>query len=373
MTFFFLLFTVLALAYANGANDNFKGVATLFGSGACSFRKALSWATVTTLAGSLLAMVLAHGLVENFKGRGLVPEAVTRDPTFLLSVALGAALTVLLATFTGMPISTTHALTGALVGAGLCATGGEVVFSALGKSFVLPLLASPLLALTLTVVVYPIFRAIRRGFAVTKVHAILVDDRYQLAPPQLDGTVAVAANATGIESCERYEGDVLGVPADRIVDVFHYFSGGAVGFARGLNDTPKIVALLVAGEATSPGCVSSTLALLLVALSMAIGGVFNSRKVAETMSTKITRMNAGQGFTANLVTALLVTLASPLGLPVSTTHVSCGSLFGIGLVNGTAKLKTIATILLAWVTTLPAATALAAAVYATILATGIIS
>jgi PiT family inorganic phosphate transporter len=73
MTIVILLLTVLALAYANSANDNFKGVATLFGSGTCTFRKALVWATVTTLAGSLLALVLAHGLVDNFKGKGLVP------------------------------------------------------------------------------------------------------------------------------------------------------------------------------------------------------------------------------------------------------------------------------------------------------------
>src|SRR5262245_1889471 len=144
LTIAVLLLTVLLLAYANGANDNFKGVATLFGSGTCNYRKALAWATVTTLAGSLLALVLAHGLVENFKGKGLVPDAVTQQPTFLLAVALGAGLTVLIATFTGMPVSTTHALTGALVGAGLCAAFAEIQLAALGKSFVLPLLCSPL-------------------------------------------------------------------------------------------------------------------------------------------------------------------------------------------------------------------------------------
>src|ERR1700686_5411786 len=125
MTIVILLLAVLALAYANGANDNFKGVATLFGSGTCSFPKALAWAAVATLAGSFLALVLAHGLVDNFKGKGLVPDEVTRQPTFLLAVALGAGLTVLIATFTGMPISTTHALTGALVGAGLSAAWGD--------------------------------------------------------------------------------------------------------------------------------------------------------------------------------------------------------------------------------------------------------
>jgi PiT family inorganic phosphate transporter len=71
-------------------------------------------------------------------------------------------------------------------------------------------------------------------------------------------------------------------------------------------------------------------------------------------------MNHGQGFSANLVTATLVLLASRLGLPVSTTHVSCGGLFGIGAVTGQARWKVIATVLLAWVVTLPVATVLGA-------------
>src|SRR5437588_483187 len=119
-----LFLSVLLLAYSNGANDNFKGVATLFGSGTANYRRALAWATITTLAGSLLALAISHGLVDAFKGKGLVPDAVTKEPAFLLAVSLGAALTVLIATFTGLPVSTTHALTGALVGAGLIAAAG---------------------------------------------------------------------------------------------------------------------------------------------------------------------------------------------------------------------------------------------------------
>ena len=96
---------------------------------------------------------------------------------------------------------------------------------------------------------------------------------------------------------------------------------------------------------------------------MGIGGALNARRVADVMSRKITRMNAGQGFTANLVTALLVAGASRLGLPVSTTHVSVGSLFGIGVVNRTARARTVLAILVAWVTTLPIGAILAAATY----------
>ena len=198
---------------------------------------------------------------------------------------------------------------------------------------------------------------------------VCVGARYEEVVKQPDGTLMLVRTGLAVETgtaseCyERYQGQMLGVEAGRVLDALHYLSGGAVGFARGLNDTPKIVALLVAGDAISPGAISPNVGLGFVALFMAVGGVINSRKVAETMSQKITRMNPGQGFTANLVTSVLVALASPLGLPVSTTHVSCGSLFGIGMVNGTAKRKMILTILLAWITTLPTGALLAALVY----------
>jgi PiT family inorganic phosphate transporter len=81
------------------------------------------------------------------------------------------------------------------------------------------------------------------------------------------------------------------------------------------------------------------------------------------MSLKITRMSPGQGLTANLVAALMVLGASRLGLPVSTTHVSVGALFGIGTVTGTARARTVLSILLAWVTTLPTGAAAAAVVF----------
>src|SRR5262245_46662636 len=108
-----LILAVLAgsfLAYANGANDNFKGVATLFGSGTVDFKKALSWATVTTVLGSVAALVLAKGLLDAFNGKGLVPDAVVASRAFSLSVGLAAAFTVMLATKFGLPISTTHVM-----------------------------------------------------------------------------------------------------------------------------------------------------------------------------------------------------------------------------------------------------------------------
>jgi PiT family inorganic phosphate transporter len=361
---FCILVAVLFLAYSNGANDNFKGVATLFGSRTTGYRTALAWATVTTLAGSMLALLLAHGLVEAFKGKGLVPDEVVLQPEFRLAVSLGAAITVMAAAWFGLPISTTHALTGGLVGAGLMAAASEVQFTTLGKSFVLPLLFSPIVSLLLTVCLYPLFRLGRRSFGVTSRTCICVGAVYEEVHAQPDGVLRLVRTGAIVEigqteACvERYQGKVLGIQVGTVLDGLHFLSGGAVGFARGLNDTPKIVALLLVGEVMAP-----SLGLTLVALAMAVGGVLNARKVAETMSKKITAMNPGQGFTANLVTALLVIGASRLGLPVSTTHVSCGSLFGIGVVNRQAQLRTILSILLAWVTTLPIAAALAAGTY----------
>ena len=331
---------VLFLAYSNGANDNFKGVATLFGSGTATYRTALGWATLTTLAGSLLALWLAGGLVRTFVGKGLVPDDVVEQHAFQLAVSLGAALTVMLATWTGMPVSTTHALTGGLLGAGLVAAGGDVHLMPLGKSLILPLLFSPVIAVLLTVVLYPLFSWGRRVCGVTRSTCICVGTVYEDVEAQSDGslrlvrtktTVAVAQPAACVE---RYQGRMLGVEAGPALDGLHLLSGGAVGFARGLNDTPKIVALLLAANAL--GANGSVLGCVLVAGAMAVGGMLNARQVAETMSRKITRMNPGQGFTANLVTSALVAGASRLGLPVSTTHVAVGSLFGIGLVNRTA-------------------------------------
>src|SRR3954452_13711534 len=98
MTLAIIVLAVIGLAYANGANDNFKGVATLLGSGTTGYRRALAWATLTTLLGSLAAVLLAGELLTSFSGRGLVADALAADPRYVAAVALGAALTVLLAT-----------------------------------------------------------------------------------------------------------------------------------------------------------------------------------------------------------------------------------------------------------------------------------
>ncbi len=169
-----LFLATLFLAYANGANDNFKGVATLFGSQTIGYKTAIWWATITTFAGSLCSILLASELIKNFSGKGLVSEAIANTNEFHTAVALAAGLTVILATITGFPISTTHGLTGALVGAGLMAIGTKVNFNALGNSFFLPLFLSPILAIILGASLYSLLHYLRLSLNIAKTDCICI-------------------------------------------------------------------------------------------------------------------------------------------------------------------------------------------------------
>ena len=297
------------VAFTNGANANFKGVASIYGSGTASLRTTIWWGTATTFAGAITALFAARGLLSAFSGKGLVPEPLTQSPNFLLAVALGAALTSFLATRFSFPVSTTHALVGALVGAGLASGDHTVHLDKLGKTFVQPLLLSPVLAIAAGALVHFILKSVR----------LLPDHR------------------------------------TRTLDTLHFLSGGAASFARGLNDTPKMAALLMVAHA-----LDIRWGFLAVAVMMAVGGLLDARNVAETLGKKITGMNPGEGFAANVATALLVNTASFHSLLVSTTHVSVGSLIGIGAVTRKAHWKAVGQIVLCWLITLPCGAVLAA-------------
>jgi PiT family inorganic phosphate transporter len=355
------------LAYSNGANDNFKGVASLFGCKAANYRTAISWATLTTFAGSITAIFLAQALLKKFSGKGLVPDAIVGSQPFLLAVVIGAALTVILATRLGFPISTTHSLMGAIVGGGLVAVGGAVNFSALGKGFLLPLLLSPVLAMLLGGLLYFIFRSTRLALGITKEWCVCIGcEERVVALPQPDSILTmrsvppvVSLTVDEMENCEeRYAGSMLGLSSQRMMDGAHFLSAGVVSFARGLNDTPKIVAMLLLLPA-----LDLRWGFFAVAVTMAIGGLLHSRRIAETMSHKITSMKHGQGFSANLATGILVIVASLFGLPVSTTHVSVGSLFGIGIATGQANPRVMRNIAFSWIITLPCAALLSGSAY----------
>lgn len=149
---------LLALAFANGANDVSKAIATLVGSGVTGYRTAILWGTAWTVLGAVLSGVIATAMVKTFS-QGLLAPGVSASPNLVVAVLVGAMLWVLVASRTGLPVSTTHALTGAIVGAGLLAFGREgLLWEGIGKKIVLPLILSPLLALALSLVLHPLTR-----------------------------------------------------------------------------------------------------------------------------------------------------------------------------------------------------------------------
>ncbi len=350
------LLMVALVAFVNGANDNFKGVASLWGSRTLGYRAALAWATATVLAGSIASLFLATTLAVRFTGKGLVPDALVGQPLLLTSVGIAAGVTVLLASRFGFPISTTHALLGGLIGAGIGDAGlAAIRFRALGKTFLLPLLLSPLLAGAAAALVYAPIRAWRKKAALDEDSCLCVGE----SPVALAGEAAITMQSVGIPVVQIGRSDACaaaGMPEAGTIrirsalDAFHLMASGCVGFFRGMNDTPKIAALLVVAP-----MIGGPRGVALVAAVMAIGGLAGSRRVADTLSWNITELNAGQATVAATVTAGLVAAASSLGLPVSTTHVACGALFGIGSLSGTARWGTIRAILLAWCVTLPVA------------------
>ncbi|MFA7416565.1 MAG: inorganic phosphate transporter [Rhizobium sp.] len=350
---FLLILVALVLAFGNGANDNFKGFATVWGSDTLSYRKALLLATVATLAGSLLSVFLAGSLVEQFSGKGLLPALIVSTPHFIWSVGIGAALTVMIATRAGLPISTTHALIGGLVGAGLAASPGELQLGKLWNTFFAPLLFSPAVAALLSFAAYRLLRlrAVQNDCAcVMAPESTVVPAQgvamFRIAMPRL----VIAEDA----ACNGAAHPAARFSITRILDRLHIFSAGLICFARGVNDTPKLTALLIAAHLLDGG-----MPVTLIAVAMGVGGLMFARRVAETMSRRVTRLDHTQGVAANLITATLVLGASHLGLPVSTTHVSVGSIAGVGASADALNWGTLRNVLLSWVATLPMAAGIA--------------
>lgn len=350
---YLLIAVALFLAFGNGANDNFKGFATVWGSDSLSYRNALLLATIATVAGSLLSLYLAGGLVQQFSGKGLLPQAIVDAPQFIVSVGIGAALTVIIATRAGLPISTTHALIGGLIGAGWSVSPGELQFTRLWETFLLPLLFSPVVAALLGLLAYRLLRL----RPVAKDCACVVPPQPMLVPAAGGAMLSLAAPHLFIAegaACDVLERPAARFSIARVLDRLHIFSASLICFARAVNDTPKLAALLIAAH-----MLHAQVSIALIATVMALGGLMFARRVAETMSRRVSRMDHTQGVAANLIKATLVLGASQLGLPVSTTHVSVGSIAGVGAGANTLNWGALRNVLLSWVATLPMAAGIA--------------
>lgn len=336
MPFFLFIFVLLiALATANGANDVSKGVATLAGSGVTRYRTAIVWGAATTLVGALVSGVFAERMMKLFTS-GIV--SVKPTPTFTLAVICGTVGWVAIATLTRLPVSTTHAIIGSLLGAGLLFAPTAVAWSSLAPRLVVPLLLSIAVSYTLS-------GGLNRIFARRGAEAV---DCFCVGAEQLDAGVVQITQINVMKGTTQQCASAGGY-LKLNTEALHWLSSGAVGFARGMNDTPKLVAI---GSVVLGTRVSMNALLLALAAAMFAGSLYAGGRVARVLGDKIVRMDHREGLLANVASALLVGFGANLGLPMSTTHVSTGAIAGIAGANtGRLNRRTVRDLTLAWTVT----------------------
>ncbi len=364
-----LLVTVAAfLAYANGANDVSKGIATLVGSGVTDYRRAIVWGTVWTAVGGVLGAVFGGAMLATF-GNGLLAPGAT--PTFAAALAalIGAATWVLLATRTGLPVSTTHALVGSLVGVAAAAYGVDAVrWSALGGKVFLPLLVSPLVSFLLTRLALRASQERRGGANAADCLCADIEPAIVAVPAStaasaalIPGTASLRITTGATEACAVSQPMALRLTLDHL----HWLSSGLTSLARGMNDAPKMVGLTLVASSLMPQNALSPMPLFaLVTVGMVVGSLRSGRCVTQVLAEKVTTMDHREGLVANLLTAGLVTTGAIYGLPMSTTHVSSGAIAGSGVERRALNQRMLRDIALAWIVTLPGAALLGMAGYA---------
>jgi PiT family inorganic phosphate transporter len=328
-----IVILVIALAAANGSNDVPKGVATLAGAGVTRYRTAILWGSLTTLAGSLVSLQFADRLVKLFS-KGIV----TADPTpaFALAVLGGTAAWVAFATITRLPVSTTHAIVGSLIGAGLLLAAGAVDFGAVVPRVVQPLLLSIGVAYGLSFLLSLLPDRVPECVCVDLVPPAPAApglstpegaSLLSVTPPVPVGLPLPHVSTGSVADCAVHGRTTTGVRRIGLsINGLHWLSSGATSFARGLNDTPKIVA--IGAFALVPAGMTTAQILLVVAVAMLAGSLGGGMRVARRLGEGVVRMSHVEGFKANLTTAVLVGLAANRGLPLSTTHVSTGAIAG---------------------------------------------
>lgn len=365
----FIFLLILLLAFANGTNDVSKVIATLVGGGIANYRSAIAWGTFWTMVGAAASAFVASAMVKTFSS-GFIQSDLAIPSLLAPAVLSGAILWMLFASKSGLPVSTTHALTGSLVGGGLLAFGIDgLIWSTVSQKIVLPLLLSPFLSFGLSILFHPLMAMIAKRWE--GICVCIMPSHRALVTIDAGGCTRTIfqAGGSGIpvaavpSQCDRagLSGPTIGL------DSLHWLSSGLASLARGTNDAPKIAAMLLLGSTLTawPSPTWHIIAFAGVAIAMGIGSYWGGRRVTEVLAEKVTKMNHAEGLSANLTTSSLILVSGTFGLPVSTTHVSSSAIIGIGLLRGTTSVRwtTVKDMVLAWLVTIPAAACLACLAY----------
>ncbi len=345
-----------------GANDVANNMGPAVGSNAVTLGVALVIAAICETAGALLA----GGDVVSTVSRGIIaPEAVAAPEYFIwamMAALLAGALWINLATWVGAPVSTTHSIVGGVMGSGIAAAGFMAVnWATMGKiaaSWVIsPVLGGLIAALFLAVInnriIYredkiaaarvwvPILIGVMGGVFATymALKGISKIVKLGLAPSLMIG-VAVAVvlsvvmvpvirrQSRGLENRNKSLKVLFAIPL--------VFSAALLSFAHGANDVANAVGPLAAivhavQEGGAADRVTIPLWVMVIgALGLSVGLVLFGPKLITLVGSEITRLNAMRAYCVALSAAVVVIIASWLGLPVSSTHIAIGGIFGVG-------------------------------------------
>jgi inorganic phosphate transporter, PiT family len=315
-----LILVALAFDFINGLHDAANAIATVVVTRVLSPGFAVAWAAFfNTIAFLFIGLHVAETI-----GKGIIDPLVV-DPGVIFGALVGAISWNVITWYLGLPSSSSHALVGGLVGAGVTKGGvGAIVASGVIKTSVF-IFAAPILGM---------FAAI-----------ILVIVTSWLFMP-------VAART-----------------ADTVFRRMQLLSSAAYSIGHGANDAQKTMGI-IAVLLFSTGHLGSEFyvpfwVVISAQLAMGLGTLMGGWRIVETMGSRITRLTPHQGFCAETGGAILLFTATNLGIPVSTTHTITGSVIGVGAARRASAVRwgVAGNVVIAWIITIPAAAAIAALTY----------
>ena len=386
---FLTLLTGFYMAWNIGANDVANAMGTSVGSKALTLRRAVLLAALLEFSGALfvgghVSQTIQHGIVR--------PEVFAAEPMHFVYGMLGSLLAtgilLQIASWLALPVSTTHAIVGAVFGFGLIAGGPEAIhWSAMGR-ISLSWIVSPILS---GAAAYLLFRSVQRGIF-EAANPVLATQR--LAPVfvfccfalviwsflsdflnvsliwaiSLSCLFGALASVVSIGLLQEAPLSIAGGPSkshtfgvEKIFAGLQILSACLVAFAHGANDVANAIGPMSAVlQILKEGAIHTRAAtpvwlLMLGGAGIILGLATWGWRVIETIGKKITELTPSRGFCAEFGAAATILIASKLGLPISTTHALVGAVFGVGLVRGMKALNlgTLKEIMISWIVTIP--------------------
>ncbi len=390
----------LFMAWGIGANDVANAMATSVGSKALTIKSAIIIAAIFEFSGAYLA----GGEVTSTIRKGMVDSAMfVHTPELLvygmLSALLAAGVWLLLATRSGLPVSTTHSIVGAIVGFAAVTMGVDAVQWGKVGSIAMSWLVSPILAGSLS---YFLYRSVQllildssdpfknskryvplyifmTGFIISLVTVFKGLKHLGLDMTQTEcysiativGIISAIIGVFMIRKIKRQPVNVGGFhlhSVELVFGVLMIFTACAMAFAHGSNDVANaigpvaaVVSIVNSGGVIEQKSMLPAWVLMLGAMGIVAGLVMYGHKVIATVGVGITELTPSRGFCCNLSASTTVVLASGTGLPISTTHTLVGAVLGVGLARGISalNLRMIGSIFMSWIITLPAGAILA--------------